>query len=267
MNIRKLYIILTILILLRTALIYGQGEPDQQVQIVFRNEVTLGLILSTDGFGVSYREGKRLDYFTRKIIDFDITGVRHPKEIKLTNPYFQTPGSFVFGKKNSVILFRGGPGYQKEIFQKGDLGGVAIRYFFSGGPVIAFYKPIYYKILKFISSYEAEIVEEKFDIKKHDPSMIYSKSSFFKGLDEGKFLPGLFAKGGFNFEYSRQEKIIHAIELGAQINVFPKAIPIMEAARNKAIFFSLFASYRFGMIIDPLNPEANKLSNILRTHR
>ena len=33
---------------------------------------------------------------------------------------------------------------------------------------------------------------------------------------------------------------------------------------NKSIFFSLFVSYRFGIIIDPLNPESNKLSNIFK---
>jgi len=246
----------------------SQGDIDQEkVQIIFKNEITLGAFLSTDGFGLSYREGKRLDYFNRRLLEFDILTVKHPKEIRISNQAYQTPGSFVFGKKNSVILFRGGIGHQKEIFEKGDLGGVAVRYFYTGGPVIAFYKPIYYKILKFVSSYEAEIIEEKFDIKKHDPTMIYSKCSFFKGIDEAKLLPGIYGKAGFNFEYSRQEKVIHAIELGAQINVFPKAIPIMEVARNKAVYFSLFASYRFGMIIDPLNPEANRLSNIFRPRR
>lgn len=253
--------------ILFTTILCGQGDPDEQVQIVFRNEFTLGIILSTDGFGASYREGKRLDYFNRRLLEFDIVTIKHPKEVKLSNPYYQTPGSFVFGKKNSVILFRGGLGHQKEIYQKGDLGGVAVRYFYTGGPVLAFYKPIYYKMLRFVGPYEAEIIEEKFDIKKHDPTMIYSKASFFKGFDEAKLLPGLYGKAGFNFEYSRQEKVIHSIEIGAQINGFPKEIPIMDMAKNKAVFFSLFASYRLGMIIDPLNPEANKLSNIFKPRR
>ncbi len=69
---------------------------------------------------------------------------------------------------------------------------------------------------------------------------------------------------GFNFEYSKEDKVIHAVELGAQINAFPKEIPIMAGTDNKAIFFSLFVSYRFGVIIDPLDPESNKLSNIFR---
>jgi len=263
---KKLYIS-AVLIFLYGLQLSGQGEIDEQPRIVFRNEFTLGLLLSTDGYGISYREGKRLDFFNRRLLEFDIVTLKHPKEVRLSNPAYQTPGTFVFGKKNSVLVFRGGIGHQKEIFEKGDLGGVAVRYFYTAGPALAFYKPIYYKILKFVSSYEAEIIEEKFDVKKHDPTMIYGKCSFFKGIEEGKFLPGFYGKAGFSFEYSRQEKVIHAIEIGAQIDAFPKAIPIMDVAKNKAVYFSLFASYRFGMIIDPLNPEANKLSNIFRTRR
>ena len=63
------------------------------------------------------------------------------------------------------------------------------------------------------------------------------------------------AKAGFNFEYSKEDKVIHAIELGVQVNAFPKTIPIMASTDNKAIFFSLFVSYRFGVIVDPLHPE------------
>jgi hypothetical protein len=103
-----------------------------------------------------------------------------------------------------------------------------------------------------------------FTVSITQPLDIYSKAPFTKGLSETKILPGLFAKVGFNFEYSKEDKIIHAVEIGGQINVFPKKIPIMASSDNKAIFFSLFVSYRFGMIIDPFDPESNKISNIFR---
>jgi len=41
----------------------------------------------------------------------------------------------------------------------------------------------------------------------------------------------------------------------------------MAGSDNKALFFSLFVSYRFGIILDPLDPESNKLSNIFRRKR
>ncbi|HRC89012.1 MAG TPA: hypothetical protein PK910_03190 [Bacteroidales bacterium] len=265
LNMKKLPV--TVFFLLCYITLYSQGEIDQQQAIIFRSERTFGVSLNTDGYGIGYREGKRIDYFNRRLLEFDFVSLKHPKEVRLSNPAYQTPGSFVFGKKNAIAVLRGGIGHQKEIYEKADLGGVAIRYFYTAGPALCFYKPIYYKILKFVGSYEAEIIEEKFDIKKHDPTMIYGKSSFFKGIEETRVLPGIYGKAGFNFEYSKQNKVIHAIEIGSQINLFPKKIPIMDVAENKAIFFSLFASYRFGIVIDPLNPESNKLSNIFKKNK
>jgi hypothetical protein len=247
--------------------VYGQGELDKQQKIFFRNERSFAILLNTDGLGFSYRECKRIDYLNKRYFEIELGSLKHPKEVKLSNPYYQTPGTFVFGKLNTVIYIRGSFGHQHEIYKKADVGGIAIRYFYSGGPVIGLYKPIYYKVLYPISTSEYEIKEEKIDVTSHPPGDIWSKSSFFKGINETKFLPGLFAKGGFNFEYSKQDKVIHAIELGAQINLFPKKIPIMATAANKAIFFSLFASYRFGIVIDPLNPESNKFSGIFSRKR
>jgi hypothetical protein len=109
-----------------------------------------------------------------------------------------------------------------------------------------------------------DIKEEKFEVSIHQPSDISSRASFTKGLGETKALPGFYLKGGFNFEYSKEDKVIHAVEAGASISAFPKKIPIMASPDNKAIYFSLFVSYRFGVIVDPLHPEETKLSNLFK---
>jgi hypothetical protein len=244
--------------------LYAQGDLDEQKKVFFRNERSFGILLNTDGIGFSYRTAKRTDYLNKRLIEIDAGTLKHPKEYRQPN-FLNQGGTFIFGKLNSTFFLRGGIGHQHEIYKKSDFGGIAIRYFYSAGPVLAIYKPIYYRVLYPISSTgDFEIREEKFDISIAVPQDIYSKASFTKGLDETKVLPGLYVKGGFNFEYSKEDKIIHAIEVGAQINAFPKKIPIMASSDNKAIFVSLFVSYRFGMILDPLDPESNKLSNIFR---
>jgi hypothetical protein len=118
--------------------------------------------------------------------------------------------------------------------------------------------------LHLVSANAYEVIEKKFDSSIASGQDIYSKAAFTKGLDETKVMPGLYAKAGFNFEYSKEDKIIHAIEFGGQVNAFPQKIPIMAGSDNKALFFSLFVSYRFGIVLDPLDPESNKLSNIFR---
>ena len=258
------------LLIIAVSFLYGavsaiaQGELDLQQKVFFRNERSLGFLLNSDGLGLSYRQARRINYLNKRLIEIDIGTLKHPKELRVTNPWTTGTGSFVFGKLNSVMFLRAGPGHQHEIFSKADLGGVAIRYFYSVGPVIALYKPIYYKVLYPVTQTEYGIKEEKFEVTIHAPTDIYSKASFFKGLNEIKALPGLYAKGGINFEYSKEDKVIHAIEVGCQINAFPKVIPIMALSDNKAVFFSLFVSYRFGVITDPLHPEETRFSNLFK---
>ena len=259
----KKLLITAVIMLFGGISLYAQGELNEQQKVFFRNERSFGILLNTDGIGVSYREAKRIDYRNKTLLEIDAGNLRDPKEYKQSSPYTQG-GSYVFGKLNSTFYLRAGLGHQHELFKKADLGGIAIRYFFTAGPVLAIYKPIYYKVLYLLSANEYEIKEEKFDASIAIPQDIYSKASFTKGLDETKVMPGLYAKAGFNFEYSKEDKIIHAIELGAQVNAFPVKIPIMAVAPNKAVFFSLFVSYRFGIILDPLDPESNKLSNIFK---
>jgi len=259
----KKLLILAVVLLFGTFSLYAQGELNEQQKVFFRNERSFAILLNTDGYGVGYRSAKRIDYLNKRLFEVETGILKHPKEFK-QSAYTQG-GSFIFGKMNSTFYLRGGIGYQHEIYKKADLGGIAIRYFYSAGPVFAIYKPIYYKVLYPTAGRDGyDLKDEKFDVSIAIPGDIYRRSAFTKGLDETKLVPGLFAKGGFNFEYSREDKIIHAIEFGAQINAFPKKIPIMAIAENKSIFFSLFVSYRFGMILDPLHPESNKLSDLLK---
>jgi hypothetical protein len=257
---KKLLILAVMLV--GTLSLYGQGELNEQQKVFFRNEKSFAILLNSDGVGLSYRAAKRIDFRNKNLYEIDAGTLKLVKEYRQTSVWTQS--SYIFGKLNSTIFIRGGLGRQHELFKKGDLGGIAVRYFYSAGPVVALYKPIYYRVLHLISANEYEVIEKKFDSSIASPEDIYSKAAFTKGLNETKVLPGLYAKAGFNFEYSKEDKIIHAIEFGGQLNAFPKKIPIMAGTDNKALFFSLFVSYRFGIILDPLDPESNRLSNIFR---
>jgi hypothetical protein len=261
----KKLLIIAVIFLFGANALHAQGELDKQQKVFFRNERSFGILLNSDGVGLSYREAKRVDYRNKWLLEFDGGTLKDQKEYKQSSQLTQG-GSYIFGKLNSTFYLRAGLGRQHELYKKTDLGGIAVRYFYSAGPVIAILKPIYYKFLYLIpgTPNEYNIKEEKFDASLAAAQDPYGRASFFKGLNETTILPGLYAKAGFNFEYSKEDKIIHAVEFGGQLNAFPKRVPIMAISNNKALFFSLFVSYRFGMILDPLDPESNKLSNIFR---
>jgi hypothetical protein len=232
---------------------WSQGELDTQKKIFYRNEKSVGVLLNSNGFGLSYRDGKWKNDRNRKLVEIDFNYVKSPKEIKFPYVNYYNTGSFVYGKTNIMFSFRGGPGFQHEMYQKVDKGGISIRRFFSVGPALAMYKPIYYDVLKLSGS---EIIKESILFDDHlQPTDIIGRSSFFKGISQTKIMPGLFAKGGISFEYSKLDKVLHALELGAAIEVYPKRIPIMYLEKNPWAFFSFFISYRFGKILNPQKPN------------
>jgi hypothetical protein len=241
-----------IFFLLICAPLAAQGDIDQQDRVFWRNERSLGAALNSDGWSVIYRDLRQIKPNHRWFLEGSLEGFKHPKEIKLSNYYFQSPGSFVFGKLNSTWTLGAGAGYQMEIFEKHDLGGVSVSWFAGGGATILFAKPIYYKIIVLLGNDYYTIEEQKFDLTIHQPLDIMSKASFFKGFDEIVLYPGLYTRAGFNFEYSKNDRITHAIEVGASLHAFGTKIPIMATEDNKQFFPSLFVSYRIGMILDPV---------------
>ena len=122
---------------------YSQGEIDSQTKIFYRNERSLAFLLNSNGYGINGRFGKRIDARNKKLYAIDIVGIKHPKEIRTSNVYFNTRG-FVYGKLNTFINIRTALGKQHEMFRKIDRGGIAIRYFYTGGLSIGLLKPIYY---------------------------------------------------------------------------------------------------------------------------
>jgi len=233
----------------------AQGDLDLQETIFWRNERSVGLLLNSDGWNVIYRELRQKQPSNRVFLEGGIGTFKHPKEVKLTNYYFQGPGTYVFGKLNSVWALSAGGGIHRELFDKRDLGGVSINWFAGAGLSLTFTKPIYYKVINYDIDGYIYLTEEKFNIDSiHQALDIYSKASFLKGFDEIKVYPGVYSRGGFSFEYSKNDKVTHSLELGASIHVFAQKIPIMSSSNNKNIFPAFFVSYRAGIILDPLKP-------------
>ncbi|MCD6347351.1 MAG: hypothetical protein J7L96_08030, partial [Bacteroidales bacterium] len=129
----------------------AQGEPEDQPRIFYRNERTLAGSLFSNGYGVDMCFAKRKNAFSSFTYGGGIGVLQHAKEYKSQSPYTGAWGrSYVFGKMNEAMVIRAGAGFQKEIYSKYDKGGIAIRYFYSGGLSLALLKPVYYlKIIRF----------------------------------------------------------------------------------------------------------------------
>ena len=153
---------------------------DEQLKVFIRNERSFGITINSDGLGIGYREGKEEITAIKEYWNLTLEHLSIPKSSKLV---IHTHRDICFGKKNSVIYMRAGLGHQYEMFPKEDAGGIAIRYFISGGPVIGLYKPIYYRFIYNVGGTINEPqLRKRFDIRIHDPTMIYSKAGLTRDL-------------------------------------------------------------------------------------
>ncbi len=236
--------IFLILFLFINTLLFSQGEIDTEHKILFRNEKSYGINLNSNGYGFGYRYGKHINIHRKWLFEGSFNIVKHEKEKKITNPYSLSFFRFVYGKTNSVFNIQFGAGMHHELFRKFDRNSVSIRWFYTGGITVSFLKPIYYSV------YDANTKEREWQIfVKNTPWWyIYGKANYFKGVEKTKLIPGVYAKTGFDFEFSKTDKKLNILEIGLSFEAYPKPIKIMETEKNPQFLPVLYLSYRFGKI-------------------
>jgi hypothetical protein len=244
------YLILVCIGCLMLPSLRGQGDIDDQTSVLFRDESTFGAFLNSNGFGFNYRYGFYRNAKNQFLLDADFSYVKHPKEVKTQVAYDYSTRRYVFGKENLFWELKGAAGWQKELYRKYDKKGISVRWYYGGGIALGFLKPIYYEVWDFTFVGEPDNREyKKFDTH-FDQAQIGGRGPFFMGFDELSVVPGLTAKTGLSFEYSEKDALVHALEAGINLTVYPKEINIMATELNNFLFFNLSVGYRFGRIKD-----------------
>jgi hypothetical protein len=244
----------TFAILLAGMSAFAQQEGSQGVpigadgqKILYRNEMAGGLVAHTEGFGLNFRRGKHVTGFRKRVFELEFVNMRHPKEVKTVNPYFENSKGFYYGKLNTMQILRPGIGYQNVLYSKADGRGVEIRYVTFLGASLGFVKPVYLEILHETPvQFEYQLSTEKYDPNKHFIDNIYGRAPYFKGFDEMKIYPGGYAKLGLSFEYGAYEEDVKAIETGVCVDVYPKVVPLMANTNNHQVFVSLYINLLYG---------------------
>lgn len=251
---QKLYITISLFVL-GSLVTNAQDTLSKLPEIFYKNEQSLGLYLHSHGLEMNYRFARWMNVSQKNTWEAGFTYIKHPKEVRSTNPYYGSSDNFVFGKKNWTLTLHAGLGKQYELTSKQGPGSIGLRFFYQGGATVAFVKPIYYEVLYVYDSVSLGIREEQFTSDIHTRESIYGKASFFKGFDELTLIPGVYARLGTSVEFSSRKSLYHALEVGVAPYLFLKPLPIMVSAENNWFFLNLFIAYRVGIITD--NQEIN----------
>lgn len=222
--------------------LFAQGEIDDQLKIFYDSERTLAIKLKTNGWEFDYRYSERKTGFSKRPYQISFSHIKHPKEYKNSTLGIK----YVYGKLYSFFTLNANIGFQKELFSKFDKNSVEIRSIFLLGPTLGIKKPSYYKTAPSGSNTDEEEIVRFSKAKNHS---IQSNASFFYGITETEFIPGINSYYSCEFEFSSSKKYIRAIEIGTAVKIFPVKINILDSATNTFIFPNIFIGFRFGQIV------------------
>jgi hypothetical protein len=260
----RLYLAITLFIFTAILPIVAQAQDITEADtvdmgILMRREKAGNVMLHTLGYGFGYRFGINKTYYKNRMFEFDLLEMKAPNQVRRYNENFPNPRSYVYGKLNSLFIIRAGIGQQHLINRKPYWGGVEVRAFYYGGFDIGLAKPTYLYIA-YYSVIDNQLIVDRTDLERYDPAKhfpyigantatlcdIYGRGPIFSGFGKIKVYPGLYAKGGFNFEFSSQNDRIKAVEIGVAVDVFPKPVPIMAFKDANYFFITGYLSFHIG---------------------
>ena len=246
---KYLHIILSATLIFLSYIGYSQVIPqgNDSIKILLKKENSFSVNIHTQGLGAGYRWGHHLTAYKKLMYDGEFVIMKHPKEIKSLYPIDQNSKSYFYGKLNNFYILRAGTGIQKVVNSKPYWGGVELRFFYFGGLSIGITKSVYLYIWNYSPADQTAVITiEKYDPSKHDIDNIYGRAPFTYGLGEIRFHPGIYGKIGFNFEFGQNDEKTRSLEIGLNVDAFPKAIPIMAFNNKNYVFTTVYLSYNFG---------------------
>ncbi|MCK9398487.1 MAG: hypothetical protein M0Q51_00645 [Bacteroidales bacterium] len=222
-----------------------EGYDSIADRVLLKKELTGGVTIHILGMGANFRKGINKTFFNSRIFEIEFVSMKHPKQIRVINPYYYDAKSYVYGKLNHVYILRAGYGFKKLLNRKPYWGGVELRVLYMGGLSVAFAKPVY---LYFWDETYTYVKEEKYnpDNYYHNSEYIYGRAPFTDGLGELKVYPGVYAKAGLNFEFGALNSKIRALEAGGVVEYFPIAIPIMAFNPAQNFLVTFYLNFSFG---------------------
>lgn len=224
----------------------AEGTRFDDTRLYYKKEQSGGLVLHTNGWGLNYRHGLRKGAFNMTLFSGELVGMKHPKEYKTFNPYYDETKGYVFGKKNVLVLARGIVGKQRIMYSKETKKGVRVSTVYAGGLNLGMLKPVYLEITKPGERQTNTIVTERYDEEVHTIDKIYGRAPVLRGLDELSVSPGLHLRVAANFEYAPLDELIKALEVGFAADGFLTPVPMMAFIDNKQVFLTFYLNWQVG---------------------
>ena len=119
-----------------------------EARVPFKREMYGGIMLHGDGWGLHFHHAKHRTAVNRRLLSIEFASMKHPKEVKSFNPYYEDSRGYFYGKLNALVILRPTYGRKIQITDKIRKSGVEINWIWGIGPSIGLLKPVYLEIGK-----------------------------------------------------------------------------------------------------------------------
>jgi len=198
------------------------AKAEEEGAIIYHKEWVLGGKLYNDGLAAHFQKAKMKSNYKSHwyLVEVGVRKANNEYKIGSENISigFALTRPYIYAKQNVFMQTKIGFGQQYLIGGKGNKNGVAVMAIYGGGLSLGLLKPYY--IEKFdVANNELIKINwmggaNRTDTLFLDQSVQGTSAGFFKGFNELKFRPGVFAKTGLRFDYGRYNEMVSAIECG-----------------------------------------------------
>jgi hypothetical protein len=213
--------------------------------LVYHKQSIFGIQGRTNGYGIFYELGKMKTNYTTNLYRIDITEIKSQKEERSSKGFFSNP--FIYGKLNNFYQASLSFGQQRILGQKGNKNGVAVTAVYNGGLALGLLRPYYLEVQDPNGGENRIIAYSQADSALFlNASAIVGRGGLFKGFNEMKLKPGVFAKAALRFDYGRFNETVKGIEIGISTEFYSQKVPIYFAQKEKQLFFQGYIALLFG---------------------
>lgn len=223
----------------------------------YNHSLALGVRLNTNGWSGGVYYIKQTAAEKKTIWQLNFSGLVHEKETKqqktsTTFNYLTKNTPYSLGKINNAYTLQLGYGQEQLLFPALLEGNLSLSLLYSVGPALAMLKPYYLKMLyvEYTPEEHSYMRVERFSHDNADhflnPSYILGSEKWTKGLDETRFIPGLFAEMAIALEPENPKSFVKTITIGGNVAFYSSKINIMADRKAYHCQASFFVGLSFG---------------------
>lgn len=214
--------------------------------------------IHTNGMSAFYERVWIKSIWKKNVLQTNFFYFKDFKQKKVKSDYaaIYNTGGYFFGKQNNFWNVNVLYGQKKIIAEKADQNGVRFSMVYLGGISLGILKPYGLSIVESdnfsLNPPETEVYfydennPEVFLSPSNTNTRIFGPAGLRHGFGGMKFIPGAHIKFGFNFDWSNRDAFIKSIEIGSQLDIYYKKLPVMITSRNKPYIFNLYLSFQMG---------------------